>query len=171
MQADDCESCAPARDIALRIIHVMSTLADPKIQSACCDRLGRIAPGARARWGRMTAHQMICHLNDSFKLAMGEKSASPTNRLYHRTLMKWAALHTPIQWPQGVPTRPEMEQGRGGTPPADWEQDRMELRGLMVRFPALTRFGTHPMFGAMSRNEWMIWGYRHVDHHLRQFGL
>jgi hypothetical protein len=149
----------------------MSTLADPKILSGACERVARLEPGAAARWGRMTAHQMICHLNDSFKLATGERFASPTDSLYQRTLMKWAALHTPVKWPQGVATRPEMEQGVGGTPPADWEQDRLELQGLIVRFPTLTRFGTHPMFGAMSRKEWMIWGYRHVDHHLRQFGL
>jgi hypothetical protein len=152
-------------------MHLMSTLANPSVQSSCCSRLEKIGPGTGAQWGRMTAHQMICHLSDSFKLAIGQKFASPTNSLYQRTLMKWAALHTPIKWPKGVPTRPEMEQGRGGTPPADWERDRSELRELIVSFAARTTFGKHPMFGEMTRDEWMIWGYRHVDHHLRQFGV
>ena len=30
---------------------------------------------------------------------------------------------------------------------------------------------THPFFGALTREEWMIWGYRHTDHHLRQFAV
>ena len=34
-----------------------------------------------------------------------------------------------------------------------------------------TRCGPHQVFGELTRNEWMIWGYRHLDHHLRQFGL
>lgn len=30
---------------------------------------------------------------------------------------------------------------------------------------------THPVFGPLTRDEWMIRAYRHVDHHLRQFAL
>jgi hypothetical protein len=28
----------------------------------------------------------------------------------------------------------------------------------------------HPIFGRMTLDEWMRWGYRHCDHHFRQFG-
>ena len=31
-------------------------------------------------------------------------------------------------------------------------------------------FPRHPLFGRMTNGEWGRWGYRHVDHHLRQFG-
>ncbi len=78
----------------------------------------------------MTAHQMICHLNDSFRVAGGEKHVSPASNFVTRTLMKWIALRVPAKWPQGVPTRPEIEQGRGGTAPTDWERDCAELRGI-----------------------------------------
>jgi hypothetical protein len=149
----------------------MSTLADPKMQANCCGRLARIDPGTAPRWGKMTAHQMICHLNDSFGVACGEKVASPTNSLLQKTLIKWVALHTPMKWPAGVPTRPEMEQGKGGTAPVDWDRDRAQLRAVIQAFGERTTFGVHPMFGEMSRSDWMIWGYRHVDHHLRQFGV
>ncbi len=149
----------------------MSTLADPQMQADCCERLARIDPAVTPRWGKMTAHQMICHLHDSFGVASGEKVASPTNNLLHKTLFKWVALHTPMKWPPGVPTRPEMEQGKGGTPPVDGERDRAQLRAVILAFRGRTAFGVHPMFGEMSRSDWMIWGYRHVDHHLRQFGV
>jgi hypothetical protein len=29
----------------------------------------------------------------------------------------------------------------------------------------------HPIFGAMSERAWLRWGYLHMDHHLRQFGV
>src|SRR5271155_2729688 len=96
----------------------MSTLADPKVRAACRDRIQRLQPNASAKWGRMTAGQMVCHLNDSFRVGMGEKYASPATSLVQRTFIKWVALWTP-----GVPTRPEIEQGRGGTPPAEWKND------------------------------------------------
>jgi hypothetical protein len=34
-----------------------------------------------------------------------------------------------------------------------------------------SRYAAHPMFGPLTRREWMLWGYRHMDHHFRQFGI
>jgi len=149
----------------------MSTLADPKVRAACRERIERLNPNASPKWGRMTARQMVCHLNDSFRVGMGEKYASPATSLIQRTFIKWVALRAPVKWPPGVPTRPEIEQGRGGTPPTEWEIDRAELLRLMDAFAKLETFGVHPTFGKMSYRDWLIWGYRHVDHHLRQFGV
>jgi hypothetical protein len=118
----------------------------------------------------MTAPQMICHLNDSFHVGAGERYASSETNLIKQTLIKWLSLHTSIPWPHGAPTRPEIEQGRGGTAPTDWERDCAELRALIHSFADRTTFAAHPFFGEMSRGDWLIWGYRHVDHHLRQFG-
>jgi hypothetical protein len=149
----------------------MSTLASPEVQSACFDRIVRLSPSGRPLWGRMTAHQMICHLNDSFRVATGEKYASPDTNLFKRSLVRWVALHTPFPWPHGVPTRPEIEQGKGGTKPAHWDSDCTELRELIPAFAQRKTFAAHPIFGEMSQRDWLIWGYRHVDHHLRQFGV
>ncbi len=149
----------------------MSTLADPRVRAACRERIQRLDPNASSKWGRMTARQMVCHLNDSFRVGMGEKYASPATNLLQTTLIKWIALRAPVRWPPGVPTRPEIEQGRGGTPPAEWDNDRTELLALIDSFADRRTFGVHPMFGHMSRRDWLTWGYRHVDHHLRQFGV
>jgi len=119
----------------------------------------------------MTAHQMVCHLVDTFRVVHGEKAVSSVVNLFGRTVMKWGALHTPIPWPHGVPTRPEIEQGIGGTPPVDWAADCAELRRRILEFPAQTRFEQHPMMGRLKLHEWRIWGFRHVDHHFRQFGV
>jgi Protein of unknown function (DUF1569) len=71
-----------------------------------------------------------------------------------------------------VPTRPEIEQGVGGTPPSDFKSDRSNLLGLVDRFcefHASIRRSAHPYFGVMREDEWLRWGYLHTDHHLRQF--
>jgi len=59
------------------------------------DRLQRIRPETRAIWGRMNTHQMVCHLRDSFDLAMGDKTASEDVNFFNRTLIKWVALYAP----------------------------------------------------------------------------
>lgn len=119
----------------------------------------------------MTAPQMICHLNDSFDVGTGAKYASPASGVFQRALMKWVALRVPLRWPHGVPTRPELLQGRGGTPPSEWEADCAGLIRRMEDFAAVREFGLHPIFGQMTRTDWLVWGFRHVDHHLRQFGV
>jgi hypothetical protein len=155
----------------------LSTLSDPAVRALCRDRIQRLNPNANAKWGRMSAPQMVCHLNDSFRAGMGEKYASPSAGLLQRTLVKWIALHTPFRWPSGVPTRPEIEQGRGGTPPGEWDCDRAELLRLLDAFASRPdsgqhpAFAAHPTFGKLDDREWLIWSYRHVDHHLRQFGV
>ena len=138
-----------------------------------CKRLDDLQPATPAKWGKMNAPQMVCHLVDTFRAVGGEKPVSSVVNLFGRTVLRWAALHTPVPWVHGVPTRPEIAQGKGkgGTPPADWAADCAELRRRIIGFPQCRQFEQHPMMGTLSLDEWRIWGYRHVDHHFRQFGL
>jgi hypothetical protein len=119
----------------------------------------------------MTARQMVCHLNDSFLGMMGEKPmTAPRFSLWRLT--KCGALHIPMQWPHGVKTRPEFEQGVGGTPPREFGADLGTLSATIEKFtqkPRAFEFRPHPMFGRMTDKEWMRWAYLHCDHHLRQF--
>lgn len=120
----------------------------------------------------MSVDQMVCHLRDSYLTALNEKYVSPATGFLQRTLMKWIALRGPGKWPHGVRTRPEVEQGIGGTPPVEFERDRAMLVVVFDRFcePSVNLAPTHPFFGPMSREDWLRWGYLHADHHLRQFG-
>ncbi len=103
---------------------------------------------------------------------MGEKPVSTVASPLPRVLVKWIALYAPFRWPKGVPTRPEMDQNIGGTQPVDFNQDRAKLTTIIDRFsdPAREDWGMHPMFGRISKADWLRWGYLHADHHLRQFG-
>jgi Protein of unknown function (DUF1569) len=120
----------------------------------------------------MSVNQMVCHLDDSYKCSLGEKYVSPATGLPQRTLVKGIALNVPLRWPKGVPTRPEMEQGKGGSSPLDFGQDLASLLITLDRFcdDLPTPCSPHPIFGAMTKKNWMRWGYLHADHHLRQFG-
>jgi hypothetical protein len=150
----------------------LKTLSDPVCLKESLDRLNGVVPGLQRHWGKMNAHQMVCHLNDSFLVAMGRKVASRAERPCG-PLMKWAALNLPLKWPQGVPTRPEIDQEKFGTAPAEFITDQKRLIALAEEFarePRKFTFASHPIFGNMTEKEWMRWGYLHTDHHLRQFG-
>ena len=150
----------------------MRTLETKSDRESIAARVSALTSSDRRLWGKMSAHQMVCHLCDSYKIALGEKSVSMATGFLQRTLIKFLALRAPMKWPRGTPTRPEVEQGVGGTAPVEFERDRAELLSLIDRFcsSAIDPKIQHPFFGPMTRQEWMRWGYLHADHHLRQFG-
>ena len=89
-------------------------------------------------------------------------------------VFKGIALYTPVPWPKGVPTMPGADQAKAGTPPDDFERDRIRLTELIDEFantPAGPARPPHPLFKKMSDRDWGRWGYRHTDHHLRQFSV
>ena len=149
-------------------------ILDASATQTLLGRLNRLQPDTKPVWGKMNANQMICHLNDSYNLAMNGKSASEQITFVSRTLVRWVALRAPMPWPHGVPTRPEVDQFAGGTPPEAFDQDKAALAANIKRFAGLAPefdFNRHPIFGPLTRWEWMRWGYLHADHHFRQFGL
>ena len=149
------------------------TLDDPKLRAELVARLRRLAPESQRRWGKMTSHQAICHLSDSFLNMMGSTAISSVATPFSRTVIKWIALNAPLKWPQGVPTRPEVDQLIDGTKPVEFTRDRRELEALIEQFTARSgdAFQPHPMFGRLTTGEWQRWGWLHTDHHLRQFGV
>ena len=151
----------------------MKTLARPEDKAEILRRLKHVRPDSVRRWGQMTAHQMICHLNDSFLGVTGQREVSPASGLFQRTLLKWAALYLPLRWPAGIATRPEVDQFAGGTKPGEFAADVAQLEALIAFVtPSGGRapWDAHPIFGPMSDRSWLRWAYLHVDHHLRQFG-
>jgi hypothetical protein len=150
---------------------IMKTLARDRDKVEILQRLRDVQPQSAARWGRMSAHQMVCHLSDSFRMVMGAKPVSDASGPVQRTIVKWIALYLPLPWPTGIRTRPEVDQELGGTKPDDFAADVAALEALLE--VAATRGlerRPHPIFGRMSEDAWLRWGYLHMDHHLRQFG-
>jgi hypothetical protein len=149
----------------------MKTLAQPRDKGELLRRLQVVRLESARRWGRMTVHQMVCHLADSFRMATGAKAVSHDTRLFNRTVLKWGALYLPVPWPPGILTRPELDQLQGGTKPIDFASDVAEVEAQLEIFAGFSLDRRpHPYFGPMSAAAWLRWGYLHTDHHLRQFG-
>jgi hypothetical protein len=150
----------------------VKTLAEDVHKQEVLRRIASLKADSKRRWGKMSCHQTVVHLSDAFLCPLGEKQVSRASVSVPRGVYRWIALYVPVQWPRGIATRPEMEQGVGGTAPVDFLEDREKLIALIGRFTH-NRFewSEHPIFGAMSEKDWMRWGYLHCDHHLRQFGV
>lgn len=121
----------------------------------------------------MSSQEMLCHVTDAFRVALGELTPPPMRVMGLRgAVPKWFALSVPLPWPHGLRGPAAVDPRQGGTKPAEFDADRARVIETTRRFIGDVSDGqTHPMFGPMSRADWLRWGWLHLDHHLRQFGL
>jgi hypothetical protein len=152
----------------------MKTLARAGDHEELVRRLGSLRAGSPRRWGRMTAHQMVCHVGDALRMAVGRASVASMRGRVPAGLVKWFALYLPLRWPPGIRTVPEADQlAGGGTRPGAFDADVAEALALLelVASESTPLVAEHPVFGPMARSDWLRWAYLHTDHHLRQFGV
>ena len=150
----------------------MKSLANAADCDEILSRVRAVDASAVRQWGTMTSGEMLCHLADANECALGRRIAVPVDNILQRTVVKFVALTIPIQWPHGIPTRPEFDPQRAGTKPDIFEADRARVARLVQELAGLNANATahrHPIFGPLSKAEWKRWGYLHADHHLRQF--
>ena len=136
-------------------------------------RLDGLSADARPQWGTLTAGDLLCHLADPVRVALGEKHAArlpgPFGLPGLAHLIVWI-----LPWPKGAPTAPEFLPQAGMTPATGFDSDKQVLLAVLRRFgdsPPDRVFAPSPVFGRLSRRAWGRLMWRHLDHHLTQFGL
>jgi len=135
------------------------------------DRLDRLTPDTPGLWGKMTVSQMLAHCSKAMEIATGRKYYP---RLFiGRILGPFVKKHYLSEKPfsKGSPT--DKHFIIKGEP--DFATEKQRLHDLVCAF---TDGGTdnctphpHSFFGKMAPEEWSIGMYKHLDHHLRQFGV
>jgi uncharacterized protein DUF1569 len=132
-------------------------------------RIGGVTTASVRRWGQFDAQAMLAHLRLSALMALGEHPVTcKGKRAFQVFPLKHLILHV-APFPKGAPTAPEL------LAPCDAsvEMLRSEVLSLMDRIGSGPREGhgpVHPLFGRLSFREWGVATYKHMDHHLRQFG-
>lgn len=153
----------------------MKTIRNEADRASSIGRLNKLNGSETALWGKMNVNQMLCHCTDQLRVSLGDKDASSTQASFlGRTLLKFLVLNV-ISIPKNVPTSPKVDQVDGdGTPPTDFESDRKTLITYIEKFIATPEdfaWTSHFKFGALNKKEWAILAGKHLDHHLKQFGV
>ncbi len=151
----------------------MKNLFDATVADQVKLRLEKLEPQSERRWGKMTAAQMLAHCSVSMQWAVGEvvpeMGPLPT-RLMGR-LVKPLVLRNEDPLRKNSPTAKSLIVADE----RDFRKERERLWGLIDQFSAGGAAGCtknpHSFFGQMTPDEWAILMYKHVDHHLRQFGV
>jgi hypothetical protein len=146
----------------------MKSSWEPEAQRELTDRVGRLAWDRRAEWGTFTAPKMVCHLADSLRMAMGDLKVAPKRLPIRYPPLKQLIIYL-APFPKGAPTAPELLVRQ----PREWANDVADVQSLLARAATASTtdaWPEHPAFGRLSRRAWGVLIFRHMDHHLRQFG-
>ena len=146
----------------------MPRLHDASYRSAIQARIRQLRPDSQRRWGRMSVGQMLWHVNEAMETALGRVQLPLEKVPLPRPLMKFIVINIP--WPKGAPTLPKWVAGKEYDFAVERERclrlvDELANRRLDDQWPS------SPMLGRMSGTDVTRLHAKHLNHHLKQFGV
>ena len=135
-------------------------------------RLGNLSPECERQWGKMSCSQMMEHTARVLEMATSDEQ--PVKQIFLGKLLAWTVKgqflgEKPFR--KNAPTGPDY---RIADEP-ELEATRERLKQMILRFHERGADGldgnVHPFFGRLTGKQWGETQYKHVDHHLRQFGV
>lgn len=149
----------------------IQSLFSPQNNREMLGRIARLEAHSKAQWGKMDVARALAHCQAPLRVAMGDLvlKRSLIGFLFGGLAKK--SLLSSKPWKPDMPTAPEFLVKE----PRDFVHEREALAELVRRFAAkgpggLTK-NPHPFFGQLTIAEWDALQWRHLDHHLRQFGV
>ncbi|WP_045500106.1 DUF1569 domain-containing protein [Chryseobacterium sp. StRB126] len=134
-------------------------------------RVKNLSVTHQPQWGTMTASEMLLHCNSCNRQIL-EESRGYNKTQIKQYLLRILALYIAPNFKKNIQSELE-HHTKGKANELDFEEYKNEFIHLINEFPVNTHPLTlsHPAFGNISTHEWGIAAYKHMDHHLRQFGV
>ena len=148
----------------------MKTLFASADRDAILSRIASLRPNSERQWGKMNPSQMLCHCAVALEAATGDRPMK--QKFLGKIITPFIRSSALGEKPFGKnsPTDPSFVI----SDERDFAAERTRLVNLIHRFaergPTFAANETHAFFGKLSGEEWGSLMYKHIDHHLRQFG-
>jgi hypothetical protein len=149
----------------------MRYLFDQSECDAMIARINKLTPDSNAVWGKMTVSQALTHMQKPLQVALGELEIpkSIMGMLFGKMAKKTLVNDKPFS--KNLPTAPVFVVKNV----PDFEKEKEKLIALIKKFQAAGPGGVtkkpHGFFGPMTEMEYSKSNWKHLDHHLRQFGV
>jgi hypothetical protein len=150
----------------------MKNLFESSTAEQVKERITQLRPDSDHQWGRMNSAQAVAHCSAGLELAFGDRV--PPRLFLGRIIggiIKPKVLGNDEPMRRNSPT----VKGLVVDDERDLEMERKRLCGLIDRFvtggPGICTAYPHSFFGRLTPQEWATLMYKHLDHHLRQFGV
>ncbi|MCU0417759.1 MAG: DUF1569 domain-containing protein [Cytophagaceae bacterium] len=150
----------------------MQNIFSPEVVQSLIVRLNHLQPNQTPLWGKMTVGQMLAHCNVTYEMAYENIHPKPNAML--RLVLKWFVKNGVVNdklYKKNSPTAPAfiMKESK------DVEKERLRLIQYLQHTLSLGKAhfeGKESLsFGTLTSDEWNNMFYKHIDHHLKQFGV
>ncbi len=139
--------------------------------SSIIQRIDSLQPDSPKRWGKMDIIQMLEHCAIQLRLALGiiPQTNTEGSSLMRTKFGRWVSLYA-LPWSKGLPTPQKMNMVANNISVDDFQAKKEALLDLLGMVIVKQDFRPHPFFGKLDKKYWgrLIW--KHIDHHLKQFG-
>jgi len=132
-------------------------------------RLNQIEKDTKPQWGKMNAGQMFNHCQMPLNIILEKEDYGVKPNWLVNLLFK-KSMYSDKLWRKNLPTAP----GFKITDEKDFEKEKQEITTLIDALNEQrerTDWLPHPAFGKLTKDQWGKMQYKHLDHHLRQFGV
>jgi len=148
----------------------MNSLFDPEVFQHTVSRIEGLQSSATRQWGKMTPAQMLEHAARVVEMACGK---GPQKQIWPGKLLSWTfrrSFFGEKPFGKNAPTGRDFVIKNE----PDFGAAKNRLLALMRELQSKGERGcdgnVHTFFGRMSGAQWGVTQYKHLDHHLRQFG-
>lgn len=149
----------------------MQSLFNSQDSQKVIDRINKLTPDTKGLWGKMTVSQMLAHSQTTLEVALDERKLKGglMGFLFGKIAKNKLMKEGPFK--KNLPTAPSFLVKDERV----FENEKSKLISLIQRFsssnPADIATRPHPFFGKLTEQEWNTLQYKHLDHHLTQFGV
>lgn len=149
----------------------MKSIFDASAYSEIIDRVELLNEDSTGQWGKMDVAQMLSHCQNPLAVALGRKSLKKPNffmKMIYKSFK--SAMYNDRPWKKNLGTSPEYVVDSN----KDFSKEKNALKEILSGFYEMRtqeKWDPHPVFGQFTQDQWGKLQYKHLDHHLKQFGV
>ena len=147
----------------------MKSIFDEKVYNEIVSRVNNLNANSKGQWGKMTIAQMVWHCQIPLKVAIKYKKTNKKGNPLIRWFFK-KSLYNDKPWRKNLPTS-SFAKAREDK---DFNTELETLQKLIhevYKVRDRKDWNPHPLFGSFTPQQWGQMQYKHLDHHLGQFGV
>jgi hypothetical protein len=146
----------------------VKNLFDPAVKQDIINRINKLTPGSKPLWGKMNVGQMLAHCQMPIGVADGTHKLKRTFMGRLVGPMVKSILYNDKPFKHSLPTDKSFVM----TDPKDFEKEKQKLLEMVRNFSETGIVNeTHTFFGKLTKEQWSKGTWKHLDHHLQQFGV
>lgn len=147
----------------------IKNLFDPVVKQEVINRINKLTPATKQLWGKMNVSQMLAHVQKPIAVAYGTHMPKGSFLLRLLGPLFKSALWDEKPYKHSLPTDPTFVMTGSER---EFEKEKAILLSMVNDFAeAKLVSDKHPVFGKMTKENWSKATWKHLDHHLQQFGV